>query len=334
MINQISPIAILGAGSWGTALAIHLARAHQEVRLWAHTDSQAKKLQTERSNEVYLLGCKFPDNLVVSNSLATCLKDCSDILLVVPSHAFRDTIHLIKPFITSNSRLVWATKGLDPHRNILLSEVCHEILGNSIPLAVLSGPSFASELAQGLPTAITLSSTDISLRDSLVQRFHHGALRVYANNDLIGTQLGGAVKNVLAIAAGISDGLGFGANAKAAIITRGVAEMERLVSAMGGQHNTVMGLAGIGDLVLTCTDDKSRNRRFGMLIGKGVSVDKALEQIKQVVEGFTTAQQVYQLAQRYQVDMPITTQVYGVLYQHTLPLKAVETLFARQVKQE
>jgi len=333
----LSPIAVLGAGSWGTALAIHLARVHQDVRLWTRSQTQATNLQTTRVNETYLPSITLPESITVSASLETVLKNCSDILIVVPSHFFRDILLLIKPLIATSQttpRIVWATKGLDPQGSLLLSMVAQEVLGDTIPVAVLSGPSFAIELAEGLPTAIALSSVDIAFRDSLLPRFHHHALRVYTNDDLIGSQLGGAIKNVLAIAAGISDGLGFGANARAGLITRGLAEMERLVIAMGGQTKTTMGLSGLGDLVLTCTDNKSRNRRFGLLIGQGVTIDAALAQIQQVVEGHITTQQLHALALRYHVDMPISTQVYRVLYEQLSPRKAVEALFAREAKDE
>jgi len=322
------PIAIVGAGSWGTALAIHLAQNQQSARLWTHDPLQAEQLQQARCNERYLPGYHFPESLTVYSSLSAALADEADILIVVPSGAFRDVLERIKSYLTSKTRLAFATKGIDPSGKQLLSAVCVDVLG-SLPLAVLSGPSFAREVAAGLPTAISLSCEHAIFRDNLLQRFHHGMLRVYANSDLISTQVGGAVKNVLAIAAGISDGLGFGANAKAALITRGLVEMKRLALALGGQEKTVMGLAGLGDLILTCTDNQSRNRRFGLAVGQGIPCEQVLAACDQVVEGYATAHHIFMLAKEYEVEMPIVMQVYKVLYKQYAPAEAVAELFSR-----
>lgn len=329
-----SPITVLGGGSWGTALAIHLARNHPMIRLWIRDQQQAMEMQQHRCNIRYLPHVCFPDNLAITHDLNDALSQAHDIIIAVPSHAFSlilGKIHTIKrtPF-----RLAWATKGLDPDSGHLLSEVAETICGKATSLAVISGPSFASELAKGLPTAISISGHDKGFLCDLSTYFHNAILRVYTNHDMIGAQLGGAVKNVLAIAVGIADGLGFGANTRAALITRGMAEMMRLGIAMGGKQETFMGLSGLGDAVLSCTDNQSRNRRFGLGLGEGKKSDVIKTEIGQVVEGASTVVQVYHLARRYNIDMPITEQVYRVLYEHVSPRDAVQNLLSRGPKHE
>ena len=240
-----------------------------------------------------------------------------------------------KPFLRQDARVVWATKGLEAHTGRLLQDVAREVLGNEIPLAVLSGPTFAKELAAGLPTAIAVASTDNLFLEQLQQLFHCGkSFRVYKNPDFIGVQLGGAVKNVIAIGAGMSDGMGFGANARTALITRGLAEMSRLGKALGADAATFMGMAGLGDLVLTCTDNQSRNRRFGMMLGQGLDVDTAQEKIGQVVEGYRNTKEVRALAEQVGVEMPITEQIYQILYQHKDVKEAALALLGRATKDE
>ncbi len=258
-----------------------------------------------------------------------------DLLVVVPSHVFGDVLQQIKPHLRADSRIVWATKGLERATGRLLQEVAREIVGESIPLAVISGPTFAREMAVGLPTAIALAATDAQFADELQQRMHCGkSFRVYSNPDFIGVQLGGAVKNVIAIGAGISDGLGFGANARTALITRGLAEMTRLGNALGADSTTFMGMAGLGDLVLTCTDNQSRNRRFGMMLGQGSDVDSAQAAIGQVVEGYQNTKEVRALAAQVAVEMPITEQIYQVLYCEKSAQEAALTLLGRTRKDE
>jgi glycerol-3-phosphate dehydrogenase (NAD(P)+) len=329
-----SPIAVLGAGSWGTALAILLARNHQQVRLWGRDSVQMQTCARERSNPTYLPGISFPDNLTICPRLEDALDQVADVLIVVPSHAFRATLQACIPYCQPDMRFVWATKGLEPHSSLLLHEVALEELGAERVIGVLSGPTFAKEVALGLPTAITLATSSSLLAQVMTRRLHNQTFRVYSSSDLIGVQVGGAVKNVLAIAAGIADGLGFGANARCALITRGLVEMTRLGVALGGQPETFTGLSGLGDLILTSTDNQSRNRRFGLALGQGLSTQAAERSINQVIEGIGTTKEVHQLAQQQKVDMPITEQVYRMLYEGLAPHRAVEALFAREPKAE
>jgi len=329
-----TPIAVLGAGSWGTALAIQLARGGQPVLLWGHNSEQIKLMQEKRENNAYLAGIHFPSNLHLEASLTQIVSYCDDILVVVPSHAFRETVSAIAPLISSSTRIAWATKGLEPGSHKLLSEVTEEIVGSQRPIAVISGPTFAREVALGLPTAVTIAANDILFASQLANHLHSEQFRPYTSTDITGVSIGGAVKNVLAIATGIADGLGFGANTRAALITRGLAEMMRLNCSLGGQKETLMGLSGMGDLVLTCTDDQSRNRRFGLCLGQGKTIENAQTRINQVIEGIQTAQEVYALARQHGTEMPITEQVYRVLYQGETPEKAVESLLAREQKTE
>ena len=322
MAARRAPIAVLGAGSWGTALAIQLARNGNPTRLWGHAADEIAPLTTERVNRRYLPDAPFPDGLTATADLAEATAGVRDVLLVVPSHAFAD------------ARLAWATKGLEPDSGRLLSELASGRLPGLTALAVLSGPTFAREVAAGLPTAITVAANRKAFADALSRRLHAETFRTYTSRDLVGVQLGGAVKNVLAIAAGIADGLGFGANARAALITRGLAEMLRLGRALGARRDTFMGLAGLGDLVLTCTDDQSRNRRFGLALGRGTPAAQALAEIGQVVEGRGTAREVRRLAQRHAVEMPIVEQTYRVLWEALPPRAAVHALLARTPKAE
>ena len=277
-------MSVLGAGSYGTALAITLARNGHNVVLWGHNPHHQAQLQADRCNAAFLPDVPFPDSLSLETDLATAIAASRDLLVVVPSHVFGDVLQQIKPHLRADSRIVWATKGLEKETGRLLQDVAREILGPEIPLAVISGPTFAKELAAGLPTAIALAATETEFANDLQTLLHCGkSFRVYNNPDFIGVQLGGAVKNVIAIGAGISDGIGFGANARTALITRGLAEMSRLGSALGADPTTFMGMAGLGDLVLTCTDNQSRNRRFGMMLGQGIDVEAAQTTIGQVV---------------------------------------------------
>lgn len=332
MTKITSPIAVLGAGSWGTALAIHLARNAQPVLLWSHDAAQIEKMQRTNSNEFYLPGIPFPDHLTVHHDLAHVLQQAADIMIAVPSHAFRSVLTTIKSHCTP-SRLLWATKGIDPLSHQLLHTVCEEYFAQ-IPLAILSGPSFAKEVANGLPTALTVASNSKSFSHEISSRFHSKNFRVYTSDDIIGVEIGGAMKNVLGIAVGIADGLGFGANARCALITRGLAEMVRLGTALGGKQETFIGLAGIGDLVLTCTDNQSRNRRFGLALGQGIELAKAENTIGQVVEGVKTAAEIHYLAQKNSVEIPICEQVYQVIYEKLKPAFAVDNLLSREPKAE
>lgn len=329
-----SPIAILGAGSWGTALALYLSRLGQEVRLWSYHTEHVKTMQDERANNRFLPGLTFPDSLKPTAILAEALNGVTDIMIAVPSVGFRDNLIVIKPLLKKNSRILWVTKGMDLETGELFHEVARDILGADYPLAVLSGPSFAREVAAGLPTAIVAASADQQFAHDVMQRFNSTVLRVYSSSDITGVEIGGVVKNVLAIACGISDGMGFGANARSALITRGLAEMIRLGLALGAEHETFTGLTGVGDLVLTCTDDQSRNRRFGLALGKGKSANDAEREIGQVVEGKRNAELVVQIAKRHHVEMPICETVWEILQDKLTPLEAMRILLSREPKQE
>ncbi|MBB1582850.1 MULTISPECIES: NAD(P)H-dependent glycerol-3-phosphate dehydrogenase [Serratia] len=326
---------VIGAGSYGTALAITLARNGHSVVLWGHNPEQIQKMQRDRCNQAFLPDVTFPDTLLLEADLARALAASRDVLVVVPSHVFGDVLRQLKPHLRPDARIVWATKGLEAETGRLLQDVAREALGEAIPLAVVSGPTFAKELAAGLPTAIALASTDAQFAEDLQQLLHCGkSFRVYSNPDFIGVQLGGAVKNVIAIGAGMSDGIGFGANARTALITRGLTEMTRLGSALGADPSTFMGMAGLGDLVLTCTDNQSRNRRFGIMLGQGKGVQEAQDSIGQVVEGYRNTKEVLALAQRHGVEMPITEQIYQVLYCHKDAREAALSLLGRTRKDE
>ncbi|EJF98426.1 glycerol-3-phosphate dehydrogenase [NAD(P)+] [Bartonella vinsonii subsp. arupensis Pm136co] len=328
-------ITIIGAGSFGTALAVALARSEHRVLLWGYNPQHIRKLQKHRCNQIFLPDIRFPENLLLETSLETAITASSNILIVVPSHVFREVLCNIKPYLDQNSRVIWATKGLEHGTGRLLQEVAREVLGDKIPLAVLSGPTFAKELAIGMPTAITVAASDAEFSEELQQLFHCSKnFRIYKNPDMIGVQLGGAVKNVIAIGAGISDGMGFGANARIALITRGLTEISRLGVAMGADLSTFMGMTGLGDLILTCTDNQSRNRRFGILLGQGMEREKAEKQVGQVVEGYLNTKEVRTLAQRIGVEMPITEQLYQVLFCDKSVADAANTLLSRSLKSE
>ena len=332
--TQRNAFAVVGAGSWGTALAILLANNNLPTRIWGHEHEHMQQLINERVNQAFLPDINFPEQLQPVTTLEAALSGVTDVLVVVPSHAFRAVLEQIVPLIQPGMRLVWATKGLEPGSAKLLHEIAAEVLPADMPTAVLSGPTFAREVAAGLPTAITVASTDTRYAATLAELLQNKTFRVYTSDDLVGVQIGGAVKNVMAIAAGISDGLGFGANSRSALITRGLAEIMRLGIQMGGKAETFMGLAGLGDLALTCTDNQSRNRRFGMALAQGMSAELALESIGQVVEGRQTADEVHRLAERLGVDMPITSGVYRILYEGMDPHQVVSELFSREQKSE
>jgi len=304
------------------------------VRLWDIEPDHVESMLDRRENSRYLPGIGFPETLDVYGDLARAVDNASGLLVVVPSHAFRATIERIAPLVAGTKPLVaWGTKGFDPDRSVLLSEVVSELLPNAVR-TVVSGPSFAGEVARGLPTALTVATDTPGAADTVSTWLRCDYVRVYTNDDLAGVQLGGAIKNVMAVAAGISDGLGFGANARAALITRGLAEMTRLGVALGGRPETFMGLTGVGDLILTCTDNQSRNRRAGIGIGQGKSLEEVLLEIGQEVEGVKTVHELYAMARRLDVDMPITEQVYRVVYEGLAPARAVEILLNREPKSE
>jgi glycerol-3-phosphate dehydrogenase (NAD(P)+) len=310
-----------------------LARNGSDVQLWGYHAQHVHHMKVDRQNTRFLPNIPFPDTLQPVSSLETCVPQAQDIIIVVPSDNFRETLDNIAPYISAQTRLCWATKGLEYKSGLLLHQVAERVLGKR-PLAVLSGPSFAKEVATGLPTAVTIASHYAQYTQDLVNLFHSPSFRSYTTTDLIGVQIGGAIKNVIAIAAGIADGLGFGANTRAALITRGLTEMTRFGTALGGQCETFMGLAGLGDLVLTCTDNQSRNRRFGHALAQGNSSQHAYAQIGQVIEGVHTTYEVNRLAKQMGIDMPIAEQVYQVLEGVCTPPQAVQTLLSREPKPE
>lgn len=327
-------IAVLGAGSWGTALAILAAKNGCPTLLWGHNPEHMASLAQDRENKRYLPGLAFPANLTVTSDLAEAAGFSSLILVSVPSHAFKDTLLKLKAYSPNDVQIAWATKGFNPDDGCLLHEVVTEIFSMQTPAALISGPSFAGEVAAELPTAITIASSQADFASLLSGILHSERFRTYTNSDLIGVEVGGAVKNVMAIAAGIADGLGFGANTRAALIARGLNEIIRLGIKLGGKQETFMGLAGLGDLVLTCTDNQSRNRRFGLALGQGKNTVQAAEEIGQEIEGISAAKETFLLAKKHGVEMPITEQTYKVLYEGLAPLTAVQNLLAREQKAE
>ena len=337
MVNIADKVAItvLGAGSYGTALAVSLARNGQRTLIWGHEKDHVERLQKEGENKAFLPGIKLPEGLTAEADLATCIAATRNILLVVPSHVFSIVLQQIKPFLTAVHRIAWATKGLEAETGRLLQEVAVDIVGKDYPLAVISGPTFAMEVAKGLPTAVAVAGTQKQFTQDIADLFHNKYnFRAYISDDFTAVQLGGAVKNVIAIGAGLADGLGFGANARTALITRGLVELTRLGVALGAKESSFMGMAGLGDLVLTCTDNQSRNRRFGLALGQGKGIDEAQVEIGQVVEGYRNTEEVYNLAKRCSVEMPICEQIYYVLYQGKAVKEAAIDLLSRSKKDE
>lgn len=315
------PISIIGAGAWGSALAIHLARMHQEVRLWAYEKQQVYEINTNKTNERYLPGIVFPSNITCTDDYQEVLSGTENILIVVPSVGFNTTLKKMHPYVQANQRLIWASKGLDSEKHQLLNEVVKEVLGNR-EMAVLSGPSFAKEVALGLPTAVCIASENYNFSQELLLRFQTKNFRVEITQDIIGVELGGAIKNILAIAVGITEGLGYGANAKAAVISSGLSEMIEFGIILGAKQDTFLGLSGLGDLVLTCTDNQSRNRRLGLALGQG----RSLEESKRLIgttEGYETAKNIFFLIKKYGAKAPFCEGVYHILYEQKSP----KTLF-------
>jgi len=327
-------IAILGAGSWGTALAILAARNGCQTLLWGHSSDHVNDLSLHRENRRYLPDCPFPELLRVTAELPEIAEFNSPLLVCVPSHAFEYTLSKLKPYLQDDVKIAWATKGFSVDGGLLLHEIVASLFSPQTPVANISGPSFAREVAADLPTAITIAASHDDFAGQLAELLHSPRFRTYTSSDLIGVEVGGAVKNVLAIAAGIADGLGFGANTRAALITRGLNEIIRLGVCLGGKQETFMGLAGLGDLILTCTDNQSRNRRFGLALGQGQDRAMAIKTIGQEIEGIFAAKETHLLAKKFGIDMPITEQTYKVLYEGLAPQVAVENLLARGLKSE
>lgn len=334
----MNKITVIGGGAWGTALAIALTRSSRSHRLslWAHSADVVETISARRINEIYLSGYELPATIEVTSDIGAALSDAAIVLGVMPSAHAREIYRLMRPHVISDSVFVSATKGLEPATHARMSQVIAEEmdLHDSSRVAVLSGPSFAQEVAAGDPTAVVLSSTNASLASEIQEEFSGPRFRFYTNDDVIGTEIAGAVKNVIAIAAGICTGLDLGTNAAAALVTRGLAEMTRLAVGLGGRRETLAGLAGVGDLILTATGELSRNRSVGIQLGKGRKLADILGSTRRVAEGVGSAAATLELAQRASVEMPITEQVHAVLTAGCVTRDAIRDLMERRLKQE
>lgn len=324
-------ITVLGAGSWGTALAILLARNGHRVNLWARDAQHVAKMQDASRNARYIPDTEFPNSLQAVGDFTKAVEVADYVLIAIPSHGFRELVQQLAPF---QKPIIWATKGIEPVSKKMLHQVLAEELGAVHPCALLTGPSFAKEVAAGQPTAVVIASRNQTFANEVIELCVNPHFRPYYCSDIIGAEIGGAAKNVLAIAAGISDGLGFGANTRCALIARGLNEITRLGVTLDAKPETFTGLSGIGDMILTCTDNLSRNRRFGLALGEGKSAEQAFTEIGQIVEGADNVKQIHELALEHDIDMPITENVYRILQQEISPKQAVENLFARELKSE
>jgi glycerol-3-phosphate dehydrogenase (NAD(P)+) len=327
-------VAVIGAGSWGTALAIVAVRAGHEVRLWTRDESVARSITQHRKNPYYLARFELPETVSATTSLEAALLGAAIAVVVVPSHAMRETLSVMTPFLNPNTVLVTATKGVENGTLMRMSQVIIDVVGPRKRLVVLSGPSFAQEVAKGDPTAIVAASDEPEWCEFVQKEFSSSSFRVYTNDDVVGVELGGAVKNVVAIGAGVVTGLGLGNNSVAAVITRGLAEISRFAIAQGARSDTLAGLAGLGDLVLTCTGDLSRNRRVGLELGHGRKLDEILADSREVAEGVKTTKAIYDLSRRLGVEMPITTSIYSLLYGGKTAIEAANELMGRPLKRE
>jgi len=328
--RSVPRIAVLGAGSWGTALAMHMARIGVPATLWGYNARHVARMRKARENADYHPGIPFPDRLTLSDDLAAAAARADIVLLACPSHAFNQLLHAIHPHLPREPRIAWATKGFEPGSGRFLHEVLADELGRDVPGAVVTGPSFAREVAQGKPTAVTVASTDDALRRDLAGALHGGTFRAYTSDDIRGAELGGAAKNVYAIATGLADGMELGTNARAALITRSLREMMLLGDALGARPETLTGLTGLGDLVLTCTGDLSRNRRLGLALGAGKDMKEARREIRQVVEGVDAAEETVRLAGKLRVEMPIAEVVHRILAGQLSPGEGLEALLSRE----
>ena len=329
-------LAVIGAGSWGTTLANLLASKWQNVTLWCYETDLAERMVQTQVNDLYLPDIKLAENLQVTSNLSAAVKDKHLILFVTPSQVTRFVLQQTLPYLPSQAVIVSASKGIENDSLMLLSQVFEEVLPEEMhrQLGFLSGPSFAKEVSAGMPTAVVAAAPEASVAAEIQQIFSTERFRVYTHNDIIGVELGGAMKNVIALAAGVADGLGFGHNTRAALITRGLAEMTRLGLKLGGSAETFAGLAGMGDLVLTCTGDLSRNRSVGIELGRGRKIDEILSGMQMVAEGVKTTLSAYQLAEKLNVEVPIIEQMYLVLYKNKDPRQAVTDLMMRDLKAE
>ncbi len=327
-------VAVLGAGSWGTALANHLADAGVQTVLWARSSDTAQRINNDRQNAKFLPGITLHTELRCSTAFSATVTSADVVLIATPSSAFKNIVEQIVALRPTGVDLIWACKGLDKDTGRFFSDHLHDVLPSGSRYAIVSGPTFASELASGLPTAISAAASDESFASEVADLLHTERLRVYTSDDIKGVQYGGALKNVYAIAAGISDGLGFGANARVALVTRGLAELMRMAEQLDIRRETLMGLAGVGDLILTCTDDQSRNRRFGLALAEGLAIDDALARVGQAVEGIGAIRAARQLSIKLGIEMPIVEQLYEVIDESKPPMLAVQTLLSRKQRNE
>ena len=334
MSSPPANVTVLGAGSWGTALAMVLARHGVPTVLWGRDAEAITAMRKTRRNQRYLPDDPLPDALRLCERLEDALRDADHWLIVTPSHAFADVLREALDCTAAPKGVAWATKGFEPGSGRFLHEVAAAELPASTPTAIITGPSFAREVAQGLPTAVTVHSDSMAYAETIAHLLHGPAFRAYTGTDMIGAELGGAMKNVLAVATGVADGMQLGLNARAGMITRGLNEILRLCVALGGRPETIMGLAGVGDLVLTCTGDLSRNRRLGLALGRGQKLSEAVSQIGQVVESVQTVNEVMRLANRHGIELPITAQVQRVLNEECTPAEGLQALLAREQKPE
>ena len=328
------PIGVLGAGAFGSALAIQLARRGTLTRLWGRDAAAMAAMQQARENVRYLPGCRFPPQLQASDDLESVVAGCGDLLIATPSSTLHALCERLSPLVSPQQAIACACKGLEPGSGRLPHQVIEAVLGGSHPIAIVSGPTFARELGAGLPTAVTVASTDPAFGRRLAQAFHGGGFRAYTSEDIVGVEIGGAAKNVLAIGVGIADGLGLGANTRAAMITRGLAEISRLGAALGAKPETLMGLSGLGDVILTCTDNHSRNRRYGLLLGQGRSPAAAKAEINGVVEGISAAPEVLRLARQLGVEMPLHEMAAALLAGEVTAEEALQRLAERPQRAE
>ena len=326
-------ICVLGAGSWGSALALSLAKKGYSITMWTLNQEQADKINTTKENINYLPGVLFPNNINLTTNIEDAVVDSKLIVLAVPSQAIRSVCKQIKPFVSKEQVLVDVAKGLEKGTGLRLSEVCKDELPEN-PYVALSGPSHAEEVAKDIPTTLVVASENLEIAQEVQDIFMSPKLRVYTNPDVVGVELGGALKNIIAFGAGICDGLGYGDNTKAALMTRGIREIARLGMALGADKSTFSGLSGIGDLIVTCTSMHSRNRRAGILIGQGKSLEETLEEVKMVVEGITATEVAHEVAKKMNIDMPITNAIYSVLYENKNANEVVANLMMRSKKHE
>lgn len=334
--GEPTKVAVLGAGSWGTALALQLARCGNDTWLWDHRPERALEMQASRENARYLPGVRFPDTLTVSGDMAAVLAEAPLVVEVIPSQSVREVMGAAGPLVEDGAVVCCASKGIEQGTLMTMEEVLQEVLPERLRECVcfLAGPSFAKEVADNQPTAVVVASRDMGAAERVAQAFHGGPFRVYHTDDIVGAELGGALKNIIAIACGTADGLGLGLNARAALITRGLAEISRLAVAQGANPLTLMGLAGMGDLVLTCTGNLSRNRRVGLGLGKGQSLDEILEELGQVAEGVVTTSSALELSRKVGVEMPITEQIHALLYEDKPVKLAMRDLLGRERRAE